>query len=76
MDKPTYSLCEVVADLMWNLATDLESGKVAPIPDSREVVRRVIEWAEEFEAKNAGREWDGEYVEEIDAFYAEKTKNL
>jgi hypothetical protein len=76
MDKPTYAICEVVADLMWNLAIDLDRKKVGYIEDSREVIRLCIEWAEEFETRHAGREWDGEYMEEIETFYQEKTKNL
>jgi hypothetical protein len=71
-----YSLSEAVADLTWNLTSDMEAGKVGHIPDSREVIRLCIEWANEFEAKNAGREWDGEYMEAIDAFYTEKIKSL
>ena len=76
MDRPTYSLCEVVADLSWFLHRDLEAERVGHIEDSREVVRLVLEWAEEVETIHADREWDGEYFEAIDDFYAEKTKNL
>jgi len=77
MNKPTYSLCEVVADLSWFLHRDLMAGGVGHIDDdSREVIRLIIEWAEEFETIHADREWDGEYFEAIDDFYAEKTKNL
>jgi hypothetical protein len=31
-------------------------------------------WTDEFEAKNKGREWDGEFFEEIDAFVEGKIK--
>lgn len=75
ISKETYSLCEVVADLMWNLVSDVETDRIPPLdPDSRETVRLVIVWAHEFEQKNKGREWNGEYMEEIDKFYSEKIK--
>ena len=71
-----YSLCEAVADLVWNYVCDIEKGKVSQPADSRDLVHSCINWAAEFEAKNKGRVWDGEYLEEIDAFYTEKLKNL
>jgi hypothetical protein len=72
-----YSLSEAVADLTWNLTSDMEAGKVGHIPDSREVIRLCIEWANEFEAANAGEQWiDREYMEAIDAFYSDKIKSL
>ncbi len=32
-------------------------------------------WTNEFEVKNKGREWDGEFFDEIEAFCAEKNKS-
>ncbi len=64
MNNPNFFLCEAVADLAVNFAV----AEFHP-DDSRELARLCIEWAEEFEKKNAGREWDGEYIEEIDAFF-------
>jgi len=33
---------------------------------------RAIELTDEFETKNEGREWDGEFFEEIDEFFIKK----
>ena len=67
LDNKTYSLCEAVADLSANFI-------VAPkIPaDSRAMTALCIGWAVEFEEKYGGREWDGEYIEVIDEFFAAK----
>lgn len=62
-----HSLCEAVADIAYNAGCD-----GLQIPDSRAMMQSFISWAAEFEEKNKGREWDGEYIEEIDAFYAAK----
>lgn len=69
LPEENYSLCEAVADLAHNFA-------FAPLwpGNSREFVRLCIEWAEIFEARNVDREWDGEYIEEIDAFFIEQYK--
>lgn len=66
----TYSLCEAVADLAMMFATP----RYAPhLPDdSRETIRLVIEWAHDFEALNKDREWDGEYMEEIEAYFHQR----
>lgn len=32
------------------------------------------EWTDEFEKKNAGRKWDGEFFDEVDWFVSEKIK--
>lgn len=74
LPKATYSLCEVVADLAMNMQDAIDREVWAPPPDSRERVRLCIEWAVEFEAKHAGRVWDGEYLEEIDEFFRLKTQ--
>ena len=76
IDPKTYSLCEAVADLVWNYVADIKDGKISGPADSRELVHSCIEWAAEFEAKNKGREWDGEYMEEIDEFYLQKINAL
>jgi hypothetical protein len=76
MDEETYSLCETVADLALWAGHDLAKGLWKRPPDSRELVRLLIEWSEEFERDNAGREWDGEYLEAIDSFYRQKIKEL
>jgi uncharacterized Fe-S cluster-containing radical SAM superfamily enzyme len=62
-----HSLCEAVADLSANFI-------VAPVlpGNSRDMTELCIMWAREFEQQNAGREWDGEYIEEIDAFFEKK----
>ncbi len=65
--EKTYSLCEAVADIAINFAVQ----SIHP-DDSRELIRLVIEWAEIFEARNKGREWDGEYIQEIDSFFFEQ----
>jgi hypothetical protein len=66
-EKRVYSLCEAVADLS---ASFIVMPKVPA--DSREMTRLCIEWAQEFEKIHGGREWDGEYIETIDAFFADK----
>ena len=68
MTNISYALCETVADLM---AFFVEEPTLPD--DSRETVRLTIEWAEEFESRNAGEEWtDREYLEEIQHFFEEK----
>jgi len=66
-----YNLCETVADLAMNFQT-----KEWKPEDSRRVIALIIEWAQEFTLKNEGRVWDGEYMEEIDAFFEVKYKEL
>lgn len=72
MNKDLYRFSEAVFDLAfnWGHAAALQTKTVAE--DSQEMARLVIEWAEEFETKNEGREWNGEYTEEIDQFFEEK----
>lgn len=67
LPESVYSLCEVVADLALNFA----SAEVKP-ENSRELARLIIEWAEVFEARHKDRDWEGEYLEEIDAFFYEQ----
>ena len=35
----------------------------------------IIQWAKEFNAKNVGREWDGEWYDELEEFFNNKIKN-
>ncbi len=42
------------------------------INDSTEVNSLCIQWAEIFEAKNKGREWDGEWMMEVNDFINDK----
>lgn len=65
--KERYDFAEAVADLSA-MFTNPDFAPEVP-EDSRETVRLVIEWAEIFQARNADREWDGEYLEEIEAFF-------
>ena len=67
MDTKTYSLCECVYDI----TTVMDEFKFE-VEDSRERARLAIIWAEEFDQQNADREWDGEYMEEIEAFAISK----
>jgi len=69
MDESTFSLCEAVADLAWNMGTVRDE---AYPEDSRAAIQAIIQWAEDFEAMNKGREWDGEYMEEIDAYFVKR----
>lgn len=55
---------ESVSDLARSFAT----AEFVP-DDSMEFHRLVIAWAEEFEKKHAGRVWDGEWIEEIEAHF-------
>lgn len=69
MNKDLYGFGEAVFDLAlnWGHAYALQTKAVPE--DSREMARLVIEWAEEFETRNEDREWNGEYMEEIDQFF-------
>lgn len=67
MDKDTYRLCETVFDVTGvMLSLGFYSG------DSRRDAQLAVEWSEEFETKNKDREWDGEYLEEIEEFTKQK----
>ncbi len=70
-DDEVCELCEAVADIAYFAGMDR-----LRIPDSRTMMAIFIGWAEEFEVLNRGREWDGEYIEEIEAFYDKKKKEL
>lgn len=72
IDHKTYSLCEAVADLVMDMEDAIARNAWQPPPDSRERVALCIKWALEFEAQNADRVWDGEYLEEIHQFFLRK----
>jgi hypothetical protein len=62
-----YHLCEAVADIAYAAGHDRLWCE-----DSRALMSTLIGWAYEFETTHANREWDGEYIEEIDAHYDRK----
>ena len=63
-----YDLCETVSDL-----TSLFVTQPTLPANSRDVCLLVIEWAEEFMNRHASTDWgEVEYLETIDAFFAEK----
>ena len=69
LSNSQYSLCEAVSDISMSM------GHYGfRYPDSRVSVSKSIEWAEEFEKINRDREWDGEYIDAIDAFSVKKMK--
>ena len=54
---------EALADIAY------EAGAAGfRLADSRATIPLFIQWAKEFCQINVGREWDGEYLEEIQAF--------
>jgi hypothetical protein len=62
------------ADLTNNALDFAKSGEFGDgWHNSRNHQDYLTEWANEFNTKNAGREWDGEYMEEIEEFYGVKT---
>lgn len=71
MEGTFYSFGEAVADLARNFAL-----KEWWPEDSREFTRLCVEWATEFEVLHHDRVWDGEYIEEIDAFFDKKYAEL
>ncbi len=53
------------------------NGDVSKLfPDSRETFDTLLGWANEFNTKNVGRQWDGEYMEEVDDFFEAKVAEL
>ena len=72
-DDQVYYLCEAVADIAMNMQAKEWEWKPE---DSRRVISIIISWATEFENMNHGRIWDGEYMDEIDAFFEKKYKEL
>ena len=69
---------ETLFDLTVNLTADLTSGVIDEdkMPDSRSRFSRLIAWANEFNRIHEGREWDGDYFEAVDDFYAAKSAAL
>lgn len=59
---------ETFYDLCVNYGTDCALGNYW-CEDSRSAMDVMLRWANEFNTLHHGREWDGEYMEEIDAFY-------
>ncbi len=69
MEK-NFKLLEAVADIAFNVGWMRPNGDF----DSRELMYKIVDWAEEFEKKYADVEWnvDLDYIETIDQFAAEK----
>jgi hypothetical protein len=69
---------ETLYDLTTNLAADLALGNIPEekIEDSRNRHTLLVSWANEFNNLHRGREWDGDYLDAVDDFYAEKTAHL
>lgn len=69
---------ETLYDLTVNLTADLTSGVIDEnkMPDSRDRFSTLICWANEFNKLHDGREWDGDYFEAVDDFYAAKSAAL
>lgn len=64
------NLMEAVVDLSYNAGAD----NLWEDTDSRPVAANIIEWAKEFETKNASNDWqEDDYLLAIDEFYKEKT---
>jgi len=63
-----YALCEAVSDLTALFMTQ------SRLPaNSRDVVQLCVDWAAEFEARHGDTDWvEVEYLDTIDAFFAEK----
>lgn len=53
----------------WSASNDPETVFTG---GSGQAMGDVIQWAKEFNKKNAGREWDGEWYDEIEEFFNEK----
>ena len=69
---------ETFYDLTVNLTTDITSGAILEdrFPDSRWRFSVLIDWANEFNKLHASRDWDGDYFEVLDDFYAAKTADI
>jgi hypothetical protein len=78
-DKETrqaYDVNEAVCDIAMTVGFYMGKGrldleKLENVDGSRGLVSWIIDKAECFEAANRGREWDGEYIEEIDEYSME-----
>jgi hypothetical protein len=58
-------------------ANQKPTGVVKSVAESQgsvELCTLAIEWTNEFEKLNKGREWDGEFFDEVEDFF--RTKNL
>lgn len=67
-EKEISGLCEAVFEFSQLWAYKVNKGETVP-EDSREWFRLSLEWAQEFEKKNEGREWDGEFIDEAESFF-------
>lgn len=68
MPNIPYALCEAVSDL-----TALFIQQPALPANSRDVVQLCVDWAAEFETRHGSTDWtEVEYLETIDAFFADK----
>lgn len=69
---------ETLFDLAVMLGGDLATRRLdytGIFADSRSHEDTLTVWANEFNEKHRNREWDGEYMEEIEDFYSEKVKS-
>ena len=69
---------DIVLDLAENIA---EIGymvgyeKFRASQNSRDTNSAILEWADQFTSDNLDREWDGEWMDEIETFTFSKIKN-
>jgi len=69
-----HSFAETIAIMTANIFGEPESyllfSKIYPENEVGYIERlnTVIAWAKDFEQQNEGKEWDGEYMDEIDTF--------
>lgn len=56
----------------WSATNDPETVFTG---GSGQAMGDIIQWAKEFNAMNANREWDGEWYEELEAFFNQKMKS-
>lgn len=67
---------EIVSNLYTSFLESYEHIRDKYIQDSREWVSLCIDWTNEFEKKNAGRQWDGEWIDEVYDFTKQKIEEL
>ena len=70
-----YRLLEAVTDIAFIVGW--ERMDEAIFGGSRAMVERIIDWAEEFERRASGIEWDTcDYIDAIDEFTNEKLEEI
>jgi len=75
-----HSFAETISIMTANIFGETERylsfSKLYPESEAGYIERLnvIISWAKDFEQKNEGRGWDGEYMDEIDTFLNEKLK--